>query len=80
MPPDQFDAYGEAVPGVPNPAAGTQAGARGRALGRAGQAGFWLLVIVVVLVRVGYFSAGLTVGFPDAPGAPQATTWQTTAR
>lgn len=71
MPPDQFDAYGEAVPGAPNPAAATGSGARGRALGRIGQAAFWLLVIAVVLVRAGCFSAGLSVGFPDAPGATQ---------
>ncbi len=72
MPPDQFDAYGEAVPAAPD-AAGAVSGARGRALGRVGQAVFWLLVIAVVLVRAGCFSAGLTVGFPDAPGAKQTT-------
>ncbi|MGB3865435.1 MAG: hypothetical protein WBA29_07380 [Xanthobacteraceae bacterium] len=73
MPPEQFDAYGEAVPGAPNPAAATVPGARGRVLGRIGQAAFWLLVVTVVLIRAACFSTGLTVGFPDARGAPQTT-------
>ena len=53
---DRFDPYGELLPENPD----HKSGPLGMAtlLGRFGQVAFWALVVIVVVARMKYFSAG----------------------
>ena len=53
---EKFDPYGEALPGNPDDKAGLSG--MTSALGRFGQFAFWALVVIVVVARMKYFSAG----------------------
>ena len=53
---EKFDPYGEALPANPDDTAGLPG--MTSVLGRFGQFAFWALVVIVVVARVKYFSAG----------------------
>jgi hypothetical protein len=53
---DKFDPYGEMLPGNPDDKAGLSGMAS--VLSRFGQIAFWALVVIVVIARMKYFSAG----------------------
>jgi hypothetical protein len=53
---DKFDPYGEMLPGNPEDKAGLSGMAS--VLSRFGQIAFWALVVIVVIARMKYFSAG----------------------
>lgn len=53
---DKFDPYGEMLPANPDDKTGLSAMAS--VISRFGQIAFWALVVIVVVARVKYFSAG----------------------
>jgi hypothetical protein len=55
---EKFDPYGEALPDDLT-AAGGGVPAASEVLARVGQFAFWAFAVVIVFVRIRYFSAGL---------------------
>jgi hypothetical protein len=53
---EKFDPFGESFPANPDDKAGLSG--MTSVLGRFGQFAFWALVVIVVVARIKYFSAG----------------------
>jgi hypothetical protein len=70
---EKFDAYGEVLPAAPSEGRGTRRAASA-AIGRFGQAVFWLLVIAVVAARVIWYPATPAFDHGHATAPQQAVT------
>jgi len=71
---EQYEAYGERLPGEQSTGRLAVSAIGRTGLIRIGQGVFWLLVLAIVLIRAGCFSAGQTAGFPALETPPQAIT------